>query len=165
VSTATRVIAAAVAAGAAYLLWGWLTVSPEDRVRSAIDELTTVMSTRATDPLGQVAALGQLRQRLAEDIVVTTGGGADLRGRDAVAGLWQRVRASGNGVRVRAVDVTVIIGEDRASATAEGVAELTVERGGTPERELRDVQVGLIERDGNWLVSRAVLIEPVTPPR
>ncbi len=64
-------------------------------------------------------------------------GGAEVRGRDAVAGLWQRVRASAERTRVRVLDVAVVVAADGASATADGVVELTLERGGVPERDVR----------------------------
>ena len=40
------------------------------------DGLAATLSSRAADPLAQVAALGQLRRRLAEDVVVTTASAA-----------------------------------------------------------------------------------------
>lgn len=149
---------------AAYLAWGWLFTSAEDRVRAAVEALAATLSTQATDPLSQVAALGQLRQQLAEDVVVTTGSD-EVQGRDAVAGLWQRVRASGERARVRVLDVSVVVDADGASAAVEGVAELTVERAGVPERDVRDVRATFARVGDAWRLSRAELVEAVTPPR
>jgi ketosteroid isomerase-like protein len=157
----------ALAAGvlAAYLVWGWLVTSTEDRVREAVDGLAATLSSRAADPLAQVTALGQLRQRLAEDVVVTSASGAEVRGRDAVAGLWQRIRASAQATRVRAVDVVVVVGEGGNTATVEGVAELSVDRAGGEERALHEVRMTLVAVGGDWLVSRAALVDPLTRPR
>ncbi len=160
-----RGLALAAAVVAAYLVWGWLAASEADRVREAVDGLATTLSSRPADPLAQVTALGQLRQRLAEDVVVTSPAGAEIRGRDAVAGLWQRVRASADATRVRAVDVVIVVGEAGDTATAEGVAELSVDRSGVEERALHEVRMSLVAVDGEWLVSRAALVEPVTRPR
>ena len=159
-----RAVALILAAIAAYFLWGWLVPSAEDRVRAAVQDLAETLSSEASDPIGQVAALGRLRSRLAEDVVVTTGPGAEVRGRDAVTGLWQRVRASGDTVRVRVIELAVVVAEDGASATADGIAELTIEQNGVPERELREVRTTLVATDGEWRLARATLVEAVTPP-
>jgi ketosteroid isomerase-like protein len=162
--TATRAIGVAVVALVAYLAWGWLVTSEEDRVRAAVSALAETLSSDATDPLGQVTALGRLRTQLTADVVVTAGGGAEIRGRDAVAGLWQRVRASGDAARVRIVDLEVVVAEDGVTATADGVAELTLTRGGVPERELREARATFVAEDGEWRLSAATLVDVVTPP-
>ena len=112
----TRGLLAAGAAVVLYWAWGWVFTSDEARVRAAVDALATTLSTAAADPLGQVAALGTLRRQLAEDVVVATGGGAEVRGRDAVAGLWQRLRTSAGITRVRAFDVEVVVTPDGQTA-------------------------------------------------
>jgi ketosteroid isomerase-like protein len=159
-----RAVALIVAAFAVYLAWGWLVASAEDRVRTAVQALAEALSSEASDPIGQVAALGRLRSQLDEDVVVATGRGADVRGRDAVMGLWQRLRASGDAVRVRVIDLTVVVAEDGASATADGAVELTIEQNGVPERELREVRTTLVAADGEWRLASATLVEAVTPP-
>ncbi|MGE0359690.1 MAG: nuclear transport factor 2 family protein [Vicinamibacterales bacterium] len=159
--TAAVVVAAGVAAWAG---WSWLTTSAEERVLAAVTATAETLSARPTDPLGQVAALGQLRRHLAETVVVRAGGGAEVTGRDAAMGVWQRVRASAEAMRVRVVDPLVSVDEAGTSATVEAVVEVTFERGGVPERELRDVRLTLVERDGEWVVSAASLVEAVTPP-
>lgn len=158
---------AAVAAGAAvvlYAAWGWFAPSAEDRVRDAVHALAETLSSDGNDPIGQVAALGRLRAQLTDDVVVSTGRGADIRGRDAVAGLWQRVRASGDAVRVRVLDVAVAVAEDGASATADGVAELSLERSGVPERELREVRATFVATGREWRLQQAALVDVITPP-
>ncbi len=159
-----RVAVAVAAAVALYLAWGWLAPSEEDRVRTAVHALAETLSSEASDPIGQVAALGRLRAQLTDDVVVATGDGVEIRGRDAVVGLWQRVRASGDTVRVRVLDLAVVVAADGASATADGVAELTVERNGVPEREVREAQAALVASGGEWRLQRATLVEAVTPP-
>jgi ketosteroid isomerase-like protein len=159
-----RAVALVVAAIAVYLVWGWLVTSAEDRVRTAVQALAETLSSDPSDPIGQVAALGRLRSQLAENVVVATGRGAEVRGRDAVTGLWQRVRASGDAVRVRVFDLTVVVAEDGASATADGAVELTIERNGVPERDLREVRTTMVAADGEWRLARAALVEAVTPP-
>lgn len=159
--TAAVVVAVAAAAAAG---WSWLTPSPEARVVAAVAATAETLSSRATDPLGQVAALGQLRRRLAETVVVR-GGGAEVTGRDAAVGLWQRVRTSADALRVRIVDPNVVLDAAGTSAAVEAVVEVTFERGGVPERELRDVELTLVERDGEWVVSAAALVEAVKAPQ
>ena len=159
-----RAVTLVVAAIAVYLAWGWLVTSAEDRVRTAVRALAETLSSEASDLIGQVAALGRLRAQLAEDVVVATGAGAEVRGRDAVIGLWQRGRASGDVVRVRVIDLTVVVAEDGDTATADGVVEMTIEQNGVPERELREVRATLVDADGEWRLARATLVEAVTPP-
>jgi ketosteroid isomerase-like protein len=160
----TRVAVAAVAAVLLYLAWGWLSPSAEDRVGDAVHALAETLSSDTNDPIGQVAALGRLRAQLSDDVVVSTGGGADIRGRDAVAGLWQRVRASGDAVRVRVLDLAVAVAEDGTSATADGVAELSLERNGVPERELREVRATFVATGSDWRLQQAALVDVVTSP-
>ena len=136
----TRGLLAAGAAVVLYWAWGWVFTSDEARVRAAVDALAATLSTAADDPLGQVAALGTLRRQLAEDVVVATGGGAEVLGRDAVAGLWQRLRTSAGITRVRTFDVEVVVTPDGRTAEASGVVEITRMTGGAPERELREVR-------------------------
>jgi signal peptidase I len=126
--------------------------------------LHTMGTVDGSDPIGQVAALGRLRAQLADDVVVSTGRGAEIRGRDAVAGLWQRVRASGDAVRVRVLDLAVAVAADGASATADGVAELSLERNGVPERELHEVRATFVAAGSEWRLQQAALVEAVTPP-
>lgn len=159
-----RIAVAAVGAVALYLAWGWLVPSDEDRVRDAVHALAETLSSDSRDPIGQVAALGRLRAQLADDVVVATGPGRDIRGRDAVAGLWQRVRASGDAVRVRVLDLAVVVAADGASATADGVAELSIERNGVPEREVREVRAAFVPAGREWRLQQASLVEAVTPP-
>jgi len=159
--TAAVVVAIAASAG---LGWSWLRRSPEARVVAAVAATAETLSTRATDPVGQLAALSQLRRHLAETVVVR-GGGAEVTGRDAAVGLWQRVRASADAMRLRVVDPSVSVDPAGTSAAVEAVVEVTFERGGVPERELRDVQLTLVERDGEWVVSAAALVDAVIPPR
>jgi hypothetical protein len=142
----------------------WFMPSDEDRVRAAIAALTSALSSRTADPVGQVAALGRLRARLAEDVVVETGGGAAIRGRDAAAGVWQRLRAGAEATTVRALDVRVVVADDRRVAETSAAVELTRERGGVPERELHDVRATFIAVDGDWLLARAGLEEAVVAP-
>lgn len=166
VSVSWRTAAVSLAIGAAaWAGWSWLTTSTEERVMVAVAATAETLSARASDPLGQVAALGRLRRHLAETVVVRIGGGAEVTGRDAAIGLWQRVRASAEAIRVRVVDPLVSVDQAGSLATVEAVVEVTVERGGVPERELRDIQLTLVERDGEWVVSAAALVDAVTPPR
>ena len=80
--------------------------------------------------------------------------------------------ACGNGCAPRAnghvsgvLDVSVVVDADGASAAVEGVAELTVERAGVPERDVRDVRATFARVGDAWRLSRAELVEAVTPPR
>jgi ketosteroid isomerase-like protein len=148
----------------AYLAWSWLVPSEEARVRAAVSALAETLSSSPTDPIGQVTALARLRRELAADVTVTVGDGAGIRGRDAVVGLWQRVRASSDSVRVRVVDLNVNVAEDGGTATADGVAELTRERNGVPERELREARASFVAEDGEWRLSSATLVDAITPP-
>jgi ketosteroid isomerase-like protein len=159
-----RAVVAAGAAVVVYLAWGWIVPSAEDRVRAAVHALAETLSSDGRDPIGQVAALGRLRAQLTDDVVVSPGPGTDIRGRDAVAGMWQRVRASGDAVRVRVLDLTVAVAEDGASATADGVAELSVERNGVPERELREVRATFVATGTEWRLQQAAVVDVVTPP-
>jgi ketosteroid isomerase-like protein len=159
-----RVAVAAAAAVVLYVAWGWLAPSAEDRVRDAVHALVETLSSDGSDPIGQVAALGRLRAQLADDVVVSTGRGAEIRGRDAVAGLWQRVRASGDAVRVRVLDLAVTVAADGSSATADGVAELSLERNGVAERELHEVRATFVAAGNEWRLQQAALVEAVTPP-
>jgi hypothetical protein len=161
----TRGLLAAGAAVVLYWAWGWVFTSDEARVRAAVDALTTTLSTAATDPLGQVAALGTLRRQLAEDVVVATDGGAEVLGRDAVAGLWQRLRTSAGITRVRAFDVEVMVTPDGQTAEASGVVEITRMKGGAPERELREVRATFTAAGRDWLLARAAAVDAVEPPR
>lgn len=164
-SGTARALAVAVALVAAWGAWRWLTTSPEERVLQAVDAVATTLSARAADPLGQVAALGQLRRHLAPDIVIRSGSGADVTGRDAAVGLWQRVRASADAVRVRVLDPAVVVAGDGQTATVDGVVEATFERGGVPERDVREVRLTWRLVDGEWLASGATLVDAVTPPQ
>jgi ketosteroid isomerase-like protein len=163
VVTPTRAAAVVAVALVAYLAWGWLVPSDEDRVRAAVSALAETLSSDPADPLGQVTSLARLRTQLAADVVVTAAG-TQLRGRDAVTGLWQRVRASGDAARVRLFDLTVVVGADGATATVEGVAELTLERGGVPEREVREVHATFVAEDDAWRLAAATMVEAITPP-
>jgi ketosteroid isomerase-like protein len=163
VVTATRAAAVVAVALVAYLAWGWLVPSDEDRVRAAVSALAETLSSDPADPLGQVTSLARLRTQLAADVVMTAAG-TQLRGRDAVTGLWQRVRASGDAARVRLFDLTVVVGADGATATVEGVAELTLERGGVPEREVREVHATFVAEDDAWRLAAATMVEAITPP-
>lgn len=160
----TRGLAAAALVVAGYLAWGWLFPSPEARVRAAVTEIAEALSSPATDPVGQIAALGRLRGKLTPDLVVTMGSGSELRGRDAAVGVWQRVRGAG-APRVRAFDLAVTVAAGASSAEVDGVAELTRERAGAPERELREFTATFVAVDGEWLASRAALVDAVTPPQ
>jgi ketosteroid isomerase-like protein len=164
VVTATRAIGVLAVALVAYLAWGWLVPSDEDRVRAAVSALADTLSTDAGDPIGQVTALARLRTLMSADVVVTGEGGTEIRSRDAVVGMWQRVRASADAARVRIVDLDVVVAEDGGTATADGVAELTLERGGVPERELREARATFVAEDGVWRLSAATLVDAITPP-
>jgi hypothetical protein len=159
----TRGAAALLLALAVYLAWSWLAPSEEDRVRAAIESLSEALSGRASDPLGQVAALGRLRARLAEDVVIEAPRGP-IRGRDAVAALWQRIGAGAEAITVRVLDVAVVVAADGSSADTSGVAELTRQRGGVPERELHEVRATFVKIGGDWRLARAAREEAITPP-
>ncbi len=163
-SGAARALAVVAALLAAWGAFRWLTTSPEERVLQAVEAVAATLSVRATDPLGQVAALGQLRRQLAPDIVIRAGAGAEVTGRDAAAGMWQRVRASADAVRVRVLDPAVVVAGDGQTATVDGVVEATFERGGVPERDVREVRLTWRLVDGEWLASGATLVDAVTAP-
>lgn len=166
VTTLGRVVAVVALLAVVYAGWRWLSTSEEDRVRAAIEALTDTLSAPARDPLAQVTALGRLRQHLTVDVVVSTPGGAAVQGRDAAAAAWQRVRASAGGeVRVRVLDLMVTLGADGVSAEADGVAEITRDRDGAPERSLHEVQASFDKVDGEWRLARAATVEAVQPPR
>jgi hypothetical protein len=162
--TATRAVGVVVVALVAYLAWAWLAPSEEDRVRAAVTALAETLSSDATDPLGQVTALARMRDQLTAAVVVTAGNGPEIRGRDAVAGLWRRVRSSADSARVRVIDLDIVVGEDGATATADGVVELTLERAGVPERELREARATFVAEEGEWRLATATLVEAITPP-
>ena len=162
-----RALAVVAALLAAWGAFRWFTTSPEERVLQAVDAVAATLSARSADPLGQVASLGQLRRQLAPDIVIRAGAGAgaEVTGRDAAAGLWQRVRASADAVRVRVLDPAVVVAGDGQTATVDGVVEATFERGGVPERDVREVRLTWRLVDGEWLASGATLVDAVTPPQ
>ena len=139
--------------------------SDEARVRAAVDALTTTLSTAAADPLGQVAALGTLRRQLAEDVVVATAAAPRFVGRDAVTGLWQRLRTSAGITRVRAFDVEVVVTPDGETAEASGVVEITRTTGGAPERELREVRATFTAAGRDGCCRGRQLVDAVEPPR
>jgi ketosteroid isomerase-like protein len=155
---------AAVVAVVLYGAWGWLFTSDEARVRAAIDALADTLSSDASDPLGQVAAIGALRRQLAADVVVQSGRGAEVRGRDAVAAFWQRLRTSSGGMRVRILDVEVTVAGDGRNADCSGVAEVTRTPNGVPERELHEMRATFVAEDGEWRLATAAAIDAVSPP-
>jgi ketosteroid isomerase-like protein len=161
----TRMLGAVLAIVAAVVVWNRVFVSDESRIRAALADTAAALSGANSDPLGQVAALGRLRERLTEDVVVSTGvSGGEIRGRDAVAGAWRRRRASADELTLRVLDVEVEVAPDGATADADLVVQATISRGGQPDEvDAREVRVALVKRDGTWLVARVTLIDAVAP--
>ena len=48
--------------------------------------------------------------------------------------------------------------------TADGVAELSLERSGVPERELREVRATFVATGREWRLQQAALVDVITPP-
>ena len=53
----------------------------------------------------------------------------------------------------------------RRHGEASGVAEITRTTGGAPERDLREVRATFTAAGGEWLLSRAAVVDAVEPPR
>lgn len=161
----TRMLSAALAIVVTVVIWNRVFVSDEARIRAALAETAAALSAADSDPLAQVAALGRLRERLIEDVVVSAGvGGGEIVGRDAVAGAWRRRRASADELTLRVLDVEVEVAPDGATADADLVVQAMISRRGqSDEVDAREVRVALVKRDGTWLVARVTFIDAVAP--
>ena len=111
--------------------------------------------------LGRVARLASLRNALAQDIQVSTGGSAqpgaqlppEVAGRDAVLALAARWAPPAGGVTVEFVDIQVTLDPAGNAAQVYCTAQVT---SGPPERPLvdaRELRIGFAKTEGSWLVS------------
>ena len=81
--------------------------------------------------------------------------------------MWQRLRTSAGITRVRTFDVEVVVTPDGGTAEASGVVEITRSiAAAPPERDLHEVRADVRPPPaGEWLLSRAAVVDAVEPPR
>ena len=130
----------------------------EDQM-SAIEKALTVPGSEGE--LGRVARIASLRNRLAENIQISTGSTAapgarippELVGRDAVLALAARWAPPAGGVTVEFVDAQITLDPSNVTAQVYCTVQAT---SGTPDRpvvDARELTVGFSKIDGEWLVS------------
>lgn len=141
---------------ALYFAYSWW-FSDERVIRH---QLTTIAGALTVPPgegsLGMVTRAATLRKVLAPEIRIS-GGSQELVSRETVLGMATRVIAPAGGLTVEFDDVQVKVGDDRVSADVYCTAKLTTRdpRTGEPSIDAREVSIGFVRRDGEWIVVSA----------
>lgn len=139
-----------------YSAWSWW-FSDQRAIRHQLAAIAAALTVRPGEgDLGPVTRAAALRKALAPDVRVSAGG-QEIVSRDAVLGLATRWSAPAGGLTVEFDDVQVTVHDDRESADVYCTAKLTgaSPQGGEPTVDAREVTVGFVKLDGDWVVSSA----------
>jgi len=136
----------------AMVVWVWFR-SDERQIRRQL----TGVADRINEPsegLSAVAKAAIIGSAFADDVVVDLGEGAPIRGRDTIMGIVARVqpRTSRYEVTIRDMNVHVI---DAQSASV----DLSVTTTGENGMDAREFQIGMVKRDGTWLIARVTPVK------
>lgn len=144
-------VAMALAGAAAWWYWP----SDERAIRERLDGLAEAASSKAGDPpMARMARLARFRSAFTEDVHVRVGHAIEWSSRDALLGAVAGWPAGD--LSVSLVDEQIAVSPDRQAADVRLTAKVTGRdpSTGSPTLDAREVQFGLVKRDGEWVVSR-----------
>jgi hypothetical protein len=154
------------AALATYFSYQWW-FNPHRVVKRRLGEIAATLTVPEREAeLGRITRVAQLRRYLAEDVHVRVGRSeSPLTSREAVLAAVASWAPPG-GWNVDFVDVDVAV-DSSIRARTFVTAEMTSRDPGTGERvfDSRDATLGLVNRDGEWVVSEVEVKEPTPPSR
>lgn len=144
-----------VLAAIAWYAWPTETKAVRTRVTDLVEALNADGGESDLARIGRAAALASA---LTPDVVVSLDATRHLQGREAVLGMARQALQAQGGARVELRGLQVSLGADGTTAVAD--ATLRVD-----DESYHEVQLHLVKRDGDWLVARAALVQPLTRPR
>lgn len=143
----------AIGLAVAVLAWFVWSRSDERQIRRQLTGVADRINERS-EGLSAVAKAASIGSALADDVVVDLGEGAPIRGRETLMAIVARVqpRTSRYEVTIRDMNVRVV---DAQSASV----DLSVTTSGENGMDAREFQVGMVKRDGAWLIARVTPVK------
>jgi hypothetical protein len=150
------------AAGAASACSWW--DSPERQIHRVLDAIAARLSHDApVAELAAAAAATGLQEHLSADVAVEAGAPFPvLAGRDAAIAAAARLIAGTRSLRVEFVDVRATI----TGASADVVCNVTTavrDRAGQETQDARELNVGMRQMEGRWVVERVKALNVLEP--
>lgn len=151
-------------AAAPYFLWP----SEERAVRNRLRGLAEALSIPDRDSdVGRVTRFAQLRRYFADDVDIKSGA-ADPQSisRDAVLAAIGSWTPPPGGLAIEFVDVQVTIAPDAATAKVYFTAKISTHdaRTGDPTVDAREAHVGMVKRNGEWIVASVETTDTLERP-
>ena len=116
-----------------------------------------------------ILSLSKTRKAVAylDDRVSVHFGGelADLDSRNACAVFLHQMRALATSLTVNTYDRKTTLSADRRQAVMNLTVEALVQYAGEANREVRKAQIDWIKTEGDWLIRKAAVVQPIQPPR
>ncbi len=154
---------AAIAMGA-YLWWP----SEERAVRNRLHHLADTLSIPAQDSdIGRVTRFAQLRHYFADNVEIRSGEAEPHTiPLDAVLAAVASWTPPPGGLAIEFVDVQVTIGTDAVSAKAYLTAKISTHdaRTGEPTVDAREARLGMVKRNGEWVVASVETADTLERP-
>ena len=159
---ARTVLLLAVAAAAGWGAWRWLFPDDDARIRAALIDAASRVSTSVGEPaMARAARLPGLREALTPDIVVRGPGGLRLEGADGLLGAAAARLAGAGDVQVRLTGLEVVRDPGSRGAEVHGGVEVS----GNGEHDAREVVFAMRQGDdGGWRIAGVTLVDPLERP-
>jgi hypothetical protein len=157
-------VAAVFAVLVGYFSYQWW-FNPARAVKRRLGEVAAALSAPARETeVNRIARLAQLRRYLAADIRLRTGGSApEITSRDGVLAIVSVFRPAADGFDIRFTDTQVFVDSESAAHAYMAVELITPDpQSGQPTVDSRNASVGLVRRDGEWLITNAESMESPT---
>jgi hypothetical protein len=159
-------VAAVLALLLAYFTYQWW-FNPSRAVKRRLGEVAQALSVPPHESdVNRIARVAQLRKFLADDLRVRSGEPPqEIASRDAALAIVGTFKPATDGLDVRFTDTQVFVD---AEAVAHAYMQIDVvtpdPQSGQPTVDSRDASVGLMKREGEWLITTAELKPTPTRP-
>jgi hypothetical protein len=158
-----KALIAVALAAAAWYGWQWLFPGDEARIAAVLERIADAVQEEGSQPAAILARAARIARELAPEVTVDAGPPFErVAGREALAAAAARARSRVQNLEIRFPDMDIVVSPGRDTALARVTAEARFVSGGSGQvREARELEIGFVRREGEWLVGSVVLVRAI----
>lgn len=157
-----KALMAAALAAAAWYGWQWLFPDDEARIAAVLARIADAVQEEGSQPAASLARAARIARELAPEVTVDAGPPFDrVAGREALAAAAARARSRVQDLEIRFPEMDIVVSPERETALARVTAEARFVGASGQVREARELEIGFVRREGEWLVGSVVLVRAI----
>lgn len=143
-------------------VWAWRAWWPSDelQIRRRLQSFAADFNQGSTDGLGSLARAAQIGSYFTNDIVVDLGKGTPpIQGRETLMGMIARLQPRTAAFTLELLDLNVNVSGATAEVSLTAAFRLRSLSTGQESLDARELSVGMVKANREWLVSRVSTVE------